>query len=61
MVLILAMYRKGPARYLDTPNLMTLRGLGIDEIVKNIDLYRDKLHVLPQELQEEVNRRLAQQ
>ena len=43
------------------PRLMTLAGLSIDTLVKNIDLYQDKLHLLPQELQEEVNRRLAQQ
>ena len=39
----------------------TLAGLSIDTIVKNIDRYLGKLHLLPQELQEEVNRRLAQQ
>ena len=38
----------------------TLAGLSVNALVKNIDRYHDKLHLLPQELQEEVNRRLAQ-
>ena len=39
----------------------TLVDLSTDEIVKNIGSYQDKLHVLPQELQEKINHRLAHQ
>ena len=40
------------------PYLMSVKETTLDYIVKNIDAYRDKLHLLPVELQKEIQERL---